>query len=101
MINLHRDDIKVLEYIQTRLNLGKINNFEDYSRLSVLNQAGIKQVIDILTKYPLKTTKNLDFGDWRKVFELYHNEEVNINDYRDEVISTIDRIKEGMNRGNL
>lgn len=49
LINLHRDDLKVLEDIQTRLNLGKIKNFYDYSRLSVLNKAGIKQLIDILT----------------------------------------------------
>lgn len=52
LINLHKDDIKVLEYIQTRLNLGKINNFGNTSRLSVLDKSGILQVIDILTQYP-------------------------------------------------
>jgi hypothetical protein len=63
LINLHKDDVKVLEYIQTRLNLGKINNFGNTSRLSVLNKAGILQIIDILTQYPLKTAKRLDFED--------------------------------------
>lgn len=97
LINLHKDDIKVLEYIQTRLNLGKINNFGNSSRLSVSNKSGILQVIDILTQYPLKTAKRLDFEDWQKAFQLYYKE--NTIDSRDDVLSTIDKIKEGMNKG--
>jgi hypothetical protein len=99
LIGLHKDDIKVLEYIQTRLNLGQINNYGNTSRLSVSNKSGVLQIINILTQYTLKTTKRLDFEDWQKAFLLYHKEST--IDYREDVISTIDKIKEGMNSGRL
>lgn len=47
----------------------------------------------------LKTTKRLDFEDWQKAFQLYYKEST--IDSRDDVISTIDKIKEGMNKGRL
>lgn len=99
LINLHKDDLKVLEYIQTRLNLGKINNYGNTVRLSVSNKSDILQIIDILTQYPLKTAKRLDFEDWRKAFQFYDKESTLGS--RDDVISAIDKIKDGINKGRL
>ena len=99
LINLHIDDRKVLEYIQTRLNIGKINNIGDTSRFSVSTKSGVLQIINILTQYSLKTTKRLDFEDWQKAFQLYHKEST--MGRGEDVIPTIDKIKEGMNRGRL
>lgn len=99
LINLHKDDRKVLEYIQTRLNIGKINNSGDTSRFSVSTKSGVLQIINILTQYSLKTTKRLDFEDWQKAFQLYHKEST--TGRGEDVIPTIDKIKEGMNRGRL
>ena len=97
-INLHIDDKDVFNYIKTRLNLGKVNSYEKLCRFTVYSKAEIRQIIDILSKYPLKTTKRLDFEDWKKAFELYYNDK-NTNDSKENIIPIIDKLREGMNKG--
>ena len=98
MINLHKDDLKRLEYIQTRINAGNISNSNNFSRFSVSSKTGITGIIEIFTKYPLKSTKKFDFADWKKAFELYHQEGDNV-DSREDIILKVDIIREGMNVG--
>lgn len=55
LIYLHKDDLKTLEYIQTKLNVGNITNSKNFSRFSVSNKTGVIEIIEIFTKYPLKS----------------------------------------------
>jgi len=65
LINLHIDDKAALDYIQMRLNIGKVDVIKDgkMSSLSVVKKTEIKVLIDILSKVPLNTTKRLNFED--------------------------------------
>ena len=45
LINLHKDDLKTLEYIQTRINVGNISTFNKFSRFSISSKTGIARII--------------------------------------------------------
>ena len=98
LINLHIDDKAALDYVQTRLNIGKVGVIKDgnMSSLSVVKKEEIKVLIDILSKIPLNTTKRLNFEDWKQAYELYFGVD-NISDRGETILEKIDKIKKGMN----
>jgi hypothetical protein len=63
IIHLHVDDKHVLYSIKIRLNLGNVTSNVRFSRFSISSEAGIKEVISIFSKYPLNTSKRLNFED--------------------------------------
>lgn len=72
-INLHCDDLPLLQYIQRRLNnIGRINvrKKENAARFDVRSIEDIKYIITIFDKYPLWTHKQLDFNDFKLAFNL-------------------------------
>jgi hypothetical protein len=73
-ISLHKDDIGVLNFIKDSLGIGKVyseGGGAPKASFMVYNKAEVKVIIDIFTKYPIKTTKLLNFLDFKKAFELY------------------------------
>jgi hypothetical protein len=70
-IGLHKDDIKMLQFIQQTLQIGKVTSFKSMAYFRVGSQEEIKKIIDIFSKAPLNTTKQLNFLDFKKAFELY------------------------------
>ena len=60
-------------YIQKRLNIGNVNNYLTTGRFSVSSQDEIRILIGILEKYFLKSSKKLDFEDWKKAFVIYND----------------------------
>ena len=60
-ISLHVDDVSLLEFIQKRVGVGKVYIFGKKSSFIVKNKKDVKVIMDIFTKYPLKTHKNLNF----------------------------------------
>ena len=103
MINLHKDDLKTLEYIQTRINIGNISTFNKFSRFSISSKTGIARIIEIFTKYPLKSTKKFDFAvasheKKLSILRNAHQEGGNVGS-REDIIFKVDKIREGMNTG--
>lgn len=100
-IELHIDDIAVLNLLQSKLNIGKVYAYPSSASWKVNRQADIKVIIDILSHNPLNTAKRLDFEDWKHAFELYVNRasaEGNNRQEQSEVFSKIAEIKNGMNK---
>lgn len=70
-LTMHIDDRKVLEYIQQKLNIGRLSENGDEISFIVSKKEEIIILIDIYTKYNLNTTKHLNFLDWKKAFYIY------------------------------
>lgn len=75
LISVHIDDIKVLEYIQQSLQMGKIffKGKKGMATFQVTKQEDIKKIIEIFSKAPLSSIKQLNFLAFKKAFELYTN----------------------------
>lgn len=70
-IALHIDDLAVLNFIQSRLNMGKVYLNETSATLKINRQAEVSSLIDLIDLNPLNTTKRLDFEDFKKAFNIY------------------------------
>ena len=68
-INLHIDDIKVLETIKSRLNIGRIVSDTDTSCSYIIEDSlGIELLCNIFKNFPLHTSKKLDFESFFEAF---------------------------------
>lgn len=88
-IGLHVDDIKVLEFIQKKLQMGRVYTQGSMATLLVQQQKNIKIIIDIFESAPLNSIKQLNFLDFQKAFELYtgSNKSLEVKKQIDDIIS--------------
>ena len=63
---MHKDDLPLLEFIHTTLGLGSVYTYGDSSHFVVEKLAEIKIIVSIFYKFPLNTTKYLNFIDFSK-----------------------------------
>jgi len=86
-ISLHIDDIKVLQVIQSNLNIGRITVEPNRNRGSFIVEdiSGINTICSIFNNYPLHTSKKLDFQDFYKAL-LIRNKDKNMSDTNIEKI---------------
>nr|YP_009445507.1 LAGLIDADG endonuclease [Bipolaris cookei]ATV95677.1 LAGLIDADG endonuclease [Bipolaris cookei] len=92
-IGLHKDDLGVLNIIQSKLRMGKIYSYTDKYIFVVTKMEDIKNLISIFSKYKLNTSKYLDFSDFNLAFTLYQKREK----LTDELISKLLELKNNMN----
>lgn len=96
VIELHKDDIEVLEYIRNGLGVNnKIATYGDSCKLVIGHSKDIYKLIEIFDKFKLNTTKYLDYLDFKRAFILY-KEEFKEGD-RTALLDQILKIKNGMN----
>jgi hypothetical protein len=78
-IDLHRDDISVLEYICNRLKIGKVsllntkdkhNNSGTVVRWNIVTIMDIERLIKIIDNRYLNTSKHLDYLKWKQAFYI-------------------------------
>lgn len=69
-IGLHLDDLPVLEFIVSRLGFGKIYIHKNSAELVIYKQDDIRRIIEIFQKYPLQSTKWLNFSEFSECFKL-------------------------------
>lgn len=72
-ISVHIDDIQVLGYIQQSLQMGNIRVTRGMATFKVTKQEDIKKILEIFSKAPLNSIKQLNFLAFKKAFELYIN----------------------------
>lgn len=79
-INLHIDDLKVLQIIKSNLNIGRIieENNRNICSFIVEDASGINTICSIFNHYPLHTSKKLDFKDFYEAF-LIKNKNKNLS----------------------
>jgi hypothetical protein len=95
VIELHKDDLEVLEYIRNSLALDtKIATYGDSCKLVIGHRNDIYKLIEIFDKFKLNTTKYLDYLDFKRAFILY--QEFKGQD-KTVFLDQILKIKNGMN----
>ena len=70
-IELHIDDLHVLEYIKTKLGVGRVRQDKDKCIFSITNAEVIYRLISVLDEYKLNSTKYLDYMYFKKAFIFY------------------------------
>lgn len=76
------------------LGLGKISSTKFKVRFLVQKQEEIRQIIEIFSNYPLKTSKRLNFLAFKKGFKLY----TSLANKTEDLIKEVSLIKNEMNR---
>jgi hypothetical protein len=97
VIRLHIDDKGVLDYIKKTLGLGTVTVSKTKPEVVFLVriQDEIRVLLELFTKYPLNSSKHLNFLDFCKAFQLYT--ENSSPQSRQELRPEIEGIKNGMN----
>lgn len=93
-IQLHIDDLKMLHFIQSKLEIGKVYITGSAARFVVTNLKETPIIINIFSRYPLNTTKFLNFQDYKKAFEIYTSSKLKTP----EIIDKVEKIRMGMNK---
>jgi hypothetical protein len=102
IIELHVDDIDVLKYIKSKLNIGnKIAVYGNSCKFTVIYRNEITKLISIFDKYHLNTSKYLDFLDFKKAFKLYSEFKACSEKDQKIIIDKLLSIKSGMNNGRV
>lgn len=86
-ISLHIDDIKVLQIIQSNLNIGRVTEEQNRNRCSFIVEdiSGINTICSIFNNYPLHTSKKLDLKDFYEAL-LIKTKNKNLSDSKIERI---------------
>lgn len=67
-ISLHKDDLPALQVIQEKLGIGKIDTYGKMSSFRVNKHKDLLILLDIFTKFPLNSTKYLNYLDFKLAF---------------------------------
>jgi len=92
-ITMHIDEEDLLKFIQQTLEVGKVSLSGNTARFSVNRREDIANIISIFIKYPLQSTKYLNFLSFSKAFELYGSS----SRKSPELFEEISKIKANMN----
>nr|AZL93776.1 LAGLIDADG homing endonuclease [Endoconidiophora resinifera] len=97
-IELHIDDLSVLEFIKNKLKIGNLRTYKDKCIFTVSDKQGVYQLISIFDKFNLNTTKYLDYKNFKEAFLLYHERSSNVKIAESkELINKILGYKSNMN----
>lgn len=92
-IGMHKDDLPLLEFIHSTLGLGGVYTYKDSSHFVVEKLAEIRIIINIFDKFPLNTTKYLNFLYFSECYALYETK----GELDHGGVSKIEEIRQGMN----
>lgn len=97
-ICLHKDDRKVLEYINNTLGCGRLNTERNVLVFTISQLSDIETIlIPLFEKFPLNTTKNLDYLNFKKAFFMFKNRKssaLNLPDLYQEILVLKDTMNE-------
>lgn len=72
-ITLHIDDIKVLNLIKDKLEIGNVTVSKSSSSYKVHSFKDIQKLLLIFNQFPLLTHKQIDYDIWRQAIEIKQN----------------------------
>ena len=77
-LKLRADDFDVLNYIQKKTGIGKIendkrNNKNDQLRWGIRNKSDAKKLCDIISMFGLRSKKQYDFEIWKNAVDYWHS----------------------------
>lgn len=85
-IGLHLDDLPVLEFIVSRLGFGKIYIHNNSTEFVIYKHDDIRIILEIFQKYPLQSTKWLNFSEFSQSFELISEKVGDSMDIKNQII---------------
>lgn len=97
-IKLHIDDLNLLHFIKSTLNMGHVRTYSSEGVFWISKQEEVQAIIDIFTSHPLNTTKHLNFVAWAKGFNLLQKYKINKDP---KLLDAIANLKASMNRLRL
>ena len=83
----------IANFLEVSLKWRKINNYAQFN-ITTSSYKSNKLLIDYLTKYPLFTSKYLNYMDWVCGLNLFYNKSKN----KATILKMIKIIKRGMNK---
>lgn len=93
VIGLHKDDLPLMNYIQARMNLGRVYLYSNTVTFTVNKMEEISKLINIFDNFHLNTSKYLDYLDFKKAFNIYKDRNKSVNEIYPEIL----KIKSNMN----
>ena len=99
-ICLHKDDKNMIEFIVQRLKIGKVYFDDHFVYFNVFKQSELKILFYIFDKYPLNTSKNLNYIMWKQGYELYIYRET-LPRNQNEIFNEIIDLKNQMNKRRI
>ena len=99
-IELHKDDLNVLEFIRNNIGIGNIRLYKNKCVYTVSNIEGTYLLISIFDKYNLNSTKYLDYLMYKEAFLTYikRNElEKQLSLSKVEIANKLVELKDSMN----
>lgn len=100
-IALHVDDRKILERIKDVLACGRLNTERNTLVFSISQLSDIETIlIPLFEKFPLNTTKYLDYLDFKEAFFLFKNRKSNELSIL-QIYSNILELKQNMNSNRV
>lgn len=94
-IKLHIDDLNLLHFIKSTLNMGNVLSVKSSGVFWISKQKEVQVLIDIFTHHPLNTTKHLNFVAWAKGFNLLQNYKITKDP---KLLDAIAQLKAEMNK---
>lgn len=94
-INMHKDESSMLNYVCSRLKFGKVFEREHFTTFYVISD-DIPKIIEIFDKYPLNTSKHLNYLAFKEGYLLYNN-----NKETKKILNIIFSLKESMNKKRI
>ena len=95
-IKLHLDDLKVLEYIHQRLEIGSVRVDKDKAIFTVVSPKELLNLLSLFEIKPLNTKKYLNYLAFKEALLLYLENQGNPNK-QDLIVEQIREIKNTMN----
>ena len=89
----HKDDLDALNLIKKKLGFGKIYSYNYSNIFCVTKKEDINKLICIFEKFPLNTSKHLDFLSFKEAFILY----INRSKLTEELIGNLLNVKDNIN----
>jgi hypothetical protein len=94
-LHLHYDDRPLLELIKKKIGMGNVytsaNQKTSTFLVSTLNE--IRVIIEIFSKFPLNSSKHINFLSFKRAFELY----TTVENRSESTLQEIAKIKKDMN----
>jgi LAGLIDADG endonuclease len=105
VIFLHKDDTLLLNEVRERLSIGTVKVYDRFVKFQVSKSSEIEKIIEIFSLNPLNTSKHLNFLEFKKAYNLYHNRLANDISNKNleklEIYEEILKIKNTMNRKRI
>lgn len=89
---MHKDNTAMLEYIAWKLGVGYVNTGNHFSSYNLTKKNDLHKIFSIFDKYPLNTSKNLNYLMFKKGYELYYNSEDSMHNKISEIFNLINQM---------